>query len=220
MVLTDKMAEEGLSLEVGYNEFDEEPDDGSEQCRANSAVDVRDDINQNDVKHAREVAREGEPSKERNNYSTLDYAGNLTKNEDGEISNSSDDENVEKMDVEEENEEKRNLFSPESQKAAADFANFSFLPHNKSENFERETVSGEEIGDYESEGAKCMGSDISMDDQSWKRHKRAKLEDVSNNADEMNGMDDTGNLSDTTCVAPRPKKTRKFMTIDDIDDLH
>ena len=46
------MAEEGLSLEVGYNEFDEEPDDGSEQCRDNNAVDVRDDINQNDVKHA------------------------------------------------------------------------------------------------------------------------------------------------------------------------
>ncbi|XP_067054984.1 uncharacterized protein [Acropora muricata] len=193
------MAEEGLSLEVGYNEFDEEPDDGSEQCRGNSAVDVRDDINQNDVKHAREVAREGEPSTERNNYSTLDYAGNLTKIEDGEISNSSEDENVEKMDVEEENDGKGNLFSPESQKAAADFKNFSFLPHNpaikvdsKSENFEPETVSGEDIGDYESEGAICVGSDISMDDQSWKRHKRAKLEDVSNNADEMNAMDDKG----------------------------
>lgn len=207
------MAEEGLSLEVGYNEFDEEPDDGSD----NSVVDVRDDINQNDVKHAREVAREGEPSTERNNYSTLDYAGNLTKIEDGEISNSSEDENVEKMDVEEENDGKGNLFSPESQKAAADFKKFSFLPHNpavkvdsKSENFEPETVSGEDIGDYESEGAICVGSDISMDDQSWKRHKRAKLEDVSNNADEMNGMDDKGNLFDTACVAPRSKENTEI----------
>ena len=211
------MAEEGLSLEVGYNEFDEEPDDGSEQCRDNNAVDVRDDINQKDVKHACQVPREGEPSTERNNYSTLDYAGNLTKIEDGEISNSSEDENVEKMDVEEENDGKGNLFSPESQKAAADFKNFSFLPHNsaikvdkKTENFEPETVSGEDIGDYESEGALCVGSDISMDDQSWKRHKRAKLEDVSNNAEEMNSMDDKGNLSDTACVAPRPKENTEI----------
>ena len=207
------MAEEGLSVEVGYNEFDEEPDDGSEQCRDNSAVDVRDDINQNGVKHAREVAREGEPSKERINYSTLDYAGNLTKNEDGEISNSSDDENVEKMDVEEEHDEKGNLFSPESQKAAADFKNFSFLPHNsalkvdnKSENFELETVSSEDIGDYESESAICAGSDLSMDDQSWKRHKRAKLEDVSNDADEMNDMDDKGNMLTQHVSHPGLKK--------------
>ena len=193
--------DEGLSLEVAFNEFDEELDDCSEPCGENSALDVRvsGDINQNEVKLACEVARKGEPLAETN--STLDSAGNLTKIEDGEISYSSEDQNVEKMDIEEENNEKGNLSLPESPKPAADFKSFTFLPpnpalkvDNESEKFERETISGEAIEDYGSEGATYMESDHSLDDQSWKRHKRAKLEDVSNDADEMNGMDDKGNM--------------------------
>lgn len=193
--------DEGLSLEAAFNEFDEELDDCSEPCGENSALDVcvSGDINKNEVKLACEVARQGEPLAETN--STLDSAGNLTKIEDGEISNSSEDQNVEKMDIEEENNEKGNLSLPESPKPAADFKSFTFLPpnpalkvDNESEKFERETKSGEAIEDYGSEGATYMESDHSLDDQSWKRHKRAKLEDVSNDADEMNGMDDKGNM--------------------------
>ena len=38
-----------------------------------------------------------------------------------------------------------------------------------------------------------MESDNSMDDQSWKRHKRARLEDVSNEVNERNSSGNNGN---------------------------
>ncbi|XP_068684076.1 phosphorylated adapter RNA export protein-like [Montipora foliosa] len=199
---------EGIDLGVAFNEFDEELGDCGKNCRENSKEDlIDDDIKQKDVKHvACFVASEGVLSMANSN-STSDVAGNLTRVEDGEISSSSEDECVEKMDCDEENGKDQMLFLQQSAKSAEGFKNFTFLLPNsvftvgdEKEHFEHDYLSDPAVRAYESESAVIsMESDNSMDDQSWKRHKRARLEDVSNGVNETNTSDNK---------AEQRKKTR------------
>ena len=205
----DNMADvEGIDLGVAFNEFDEELGDCGKNCRENSKEDlIDDDIKQKDVKHvACFVASEGVLSMANSN-STSDDAGNLTRVEDGEISSSSEDECVEKMDCDEENGKDQMLFLQQSAKSAEGFKNFTFLLPNsvftvgdKKEHFEHDSLSDPADRACESESAVIsMESDNSMDDQSWKRHKRARLEDVSNEVNETNTSDNKGNKPYSMC---------------------
>ena len=186
-----------IDLDVSFNEFDEELSDFNEgNCDPNVEAVVTNDRETNTNQHSsnttftKDTCELGEhdiPNASSENCTHND--NNLVNIEDGEISISSDDEDGEKMDFDQEigvvdmNPVQTGTKSAEPSKEMTT-DNFTFLPPSSvGENLNKNEPLNEE---FMSDTAKCveetesanvsMESDNSMDDQSWKRHKRAKLE--------------------------------------------
>lgn len=189
-----------IDLEVSFNEFDEELSEFQEEsCVANVETTITNN-NQKDTKLHASITNDPISCKDtgrlaikesnvtNGNCTDFNSVPNLANTEDGEISGSSDSEDGEKMDCEEEIGVDLNP-GQKTAKSAEDFketitSSFTFLPPSSVV----EECSKQELLDEEimSDTSKCvetelsanisMESDNSMDDQSWKRHKRAKLE--------------------------------------------
>ncbi|KAJ7392167.1 hypothetical protein OS493_013539 [Desmophyllum pertusum] len=186
-----------IDLDVAFNEFDEELSDfRARNCDANkkttSTNDKRKDIRQHDRASIANVSisckEQLEPSITNGSYT--DNVPKLAKIEDGEISSASDGEDNEKMDCDEEIGVNLNPVSLKTAKISVEDGketnSFTFLPPSsvaeESSKKEKELLDEEFMSDTakfvgETESAiLSMESDNSMDDQSWKRHKRARLE--------------------------------------------
>ena len=174
-----------IDLDVSFNEFDEELDEfQQENCIAHTETTITNN-NRKDSKqcelHACELTVK-EPNITNGNYT--ENVGNLAKTEDGEISESSEGEKDEKMDCDEVI--GVNLNSIQKKTKPAEDSNetvtssFTFLPPSKessNEEFLDEAFMRDATKCVETESVNLsMESDNSMDDQSWKRRKRAKLE--------------------------------------------
>lgn len=185
-----------IDLDVSFNEFDEELSEFSEgNCDANVEAAVTNEKQKNTKQHSNatnftkdvcELNKDVIPNVTHGNCT--DNEKNLVKIEDGEISISSDDENGEKMDFDEGIGVGFNLVQKASKSAEASKEtitdNFTFLPPSsvvekcdKNEPLDEEFMSdtAKRVDETESTNV-SMESDNSMDDQFWKRHKRAKLE--------------------------------------------
>jgi len=185
-----------IDLDVSFNEFDEELSESNEgNCDPNVEAVITNDKETNTKQHSSifnftkdtcELAEDVIPNVSHGNCSGNEK--NLVNMEDGEISVSSDSEDGEKMDFDQGigvglNPVQTATNSAETSKeTTAD--NFTFLPPssvvenlNKNERLNAEFTSNTTKCVDETESANVsMESDNSMDDQSWKRHKRAKLE--------------------------------------------
>ena len=185
-----------IDLDVSFNEFDEEVSDFNEgNCDPNVEAVVTNDKETNTKQHSSittftndtcELAKDAIPNISSENCT--DNENNLVNIEDGEISISSDDEDDEKMDFDQGvdlnpvHDQTATKSTEPSKETTTD--NSTFLPPSsvvanlsKSEPLNEMFLS--DIAKYvdETESANVsMESDNSMDDQSWKRHKRAKLE--------------------------------------------
>lgn len=185
-----------IDLDVSFNEFDEELSESNEgNCDPNVEAVITNDKETNTKQHSSifnftkdtcELAEDVIPNVSHRNCTGNEK--NLVNMEDGEISVSSDSEDGEKMDFDQGigvglNPVQTATNSAETSKeTTAD--NFTFLPPssvvenlNKNERLNEEFMSDTTKCVDETESANVsMESDNSMDDQSWKRHKRAKLE--------------------------------------------
>lgn len=185
-----------IDLDVSFNEFDEELSEFSEgNCDANVEAAVTNEKQKNTKQHSNttnftkdvcELNKDVIPNVTHGNCT--DNEKKLAKIEDGEISISSDDESGEKMDFDEGIGVGFNLVQKASKSAEASKEtitdNFTFLPPSsvvekcdKNEPLDEEFMSdtAKRVDETESTNV-SMESDNSMDDQFWKRHKRAKLE--------------------------------------------
>ena len=204
-----------IDVDVSFNEFDVELCNFNERRGKNNEERITADDNRHDTKLiSHRAANECEPRATKCTGAT-ECAPNLQvmKEEDGEISSSSDDEGDEKMDCDEETAIDLNTVSHESKKSAEDSEktdNFTFLSPNsvfkdfgKKECLEENFASGACKRDYETESAiLSMESDNSMDDQSWKRQKRPKLEQVSQEVGEGNSTHRKGMEGSISFPAP------------------
>lgn len=175
-----------IDLDVSFNEFDEELDEfQQENCIAHTETTITNN-NQKDNKqcelHACELTVK-EPNITNGNYT--ENVENLAKTEDGEISESSEGEKDEKMDCDEEigvnlNSIQKTTKPAEESNETVSTSSFTFLSPRKEsskEKFLDEELMRDATKCVETESVNLsMESDSSMDDQSWKRHKRAKLE--------------------------------------------
>ena len=187
-----------IDLDVSFNEFDEELSEFNEgNCDPNVEAAITNDKETNSKEHssittltedACEVAKDVKLTPNVSNGNCTNNERNLVNTEDGEISVSSDDEDGEEMDFDQGigidlNPVERATKSAEVSKEM-NAESFTFLPPSSVvENLNKNKTLSEE---FMSDTAKCvdetesanvsMESDNSMDDQSWKRHKRAKLE--------------------------------------------
>lgn len=191
-----------IDLDVAFNEFDEELSDfRARDCDANKKTTStnykRKDNRQHDHASIANVPISckdtiiKEPSVTNGSYT--DNVPKLAKIEDGEISSASDGEDNEKMDCDEEIGVNLNPVSLKTAKISVEDGketnSFTFLPPSsvaeESSKKEKELLDEEFMSDTakfvgETESAiLSMESDYSMDDQSWKRHKRARLEKCS-----------------------------------------
>ena len=190
-----------IDLDVSFNEFDEEVSDFNEgNCDPNVEAVVTNDKETKTKQHSSITTFTNDRCELAKHFihhvsseNCTDNDKNLVNIEDGEISISSDDEDDEKMDFDQGVD-----LNPvqAATKSAEPFKetttdNFTFLPPssvvenlNKNEPLNEEFMSDTANCVDETESANVsMESDNSMDDQSWKRHKRAKLE---------NGSQETG----------------------------
>ncbi|KAL9978558.1 hypothetical protein ACROYT_G016090 [Oculina patagonica] len=193
-----------IDLDVSFNEFDEELSEfQKENCNANVETTITNN-NQKDTKQYASITNDPISCKDtcklaveeisETNRNCTESVANLAKIEDGEISGSSDGEDGEKMDCEEEigvdlNPGQKTAKSAEDSKETVT-SSYTFLPPSSvvedcsKKDFSDEEVMRDTTKCVETESANIsMESDNSMDDQSWKRHKRAKLE---------NGSQETG----------------------------
>ena len=185
-----------IDLDVSFNEFDEEVSDFNEgNCDPNVEAVATNDKETNTKQHSSittftndtcELAKDAIPNVSSENCT--DNENNLVNIEDGEISISSDDEDDEKMDFDQGvdlnpvHDQTATKSTEPSKETTTD--NFTFLPPSsvvanlsKSEPLNEMFLSDTAKYVDETESANVsMESDNSMDDQSWKRHKRAKLE--------------------------------------------
>ena len=185
-----------IDLDVSFNEFDEElPEFNEGNCDTNVEAEIANGKQTNTKQHSSitnfttdicELTKDVIPNV--SNGKCTDNEKHLVNIEDGEISISSDDEDGERMDFDEgigvhlNPPQKATKSTEASKETIAD--NFTFLPPSSvvEKCDENEPLNQE----FMSDTAKCideteianvsMESDNSMDDQSWKRHKRAKLE--------------------------------------------
>ena len=196
---------EAIDLDVTFNEFDEEVGVFSEKSRGNNVEKLLADGSGQDTKSILCIAPNGNEFVESGirNETTVG-AGNF-KVEEGEISSSSENEGVEKMDCDEESGKEVKSLSPNLTKSAEESEksenvtflspSFVFKECDKKESLEEELASCTPKRDYDTESTMLsMESDNSMDDQSWKRHKRARLEQVSHETDEGNSKDRKGKV--------------------------
>lgn len=195
-----------IDLDVTFNEFDEELGVFSERSRECNAEKLIADGGGRGTKPIPCRASNGNVFVESGvTNETTDGAGNSTRVEEGEISSSSEDEDGEKMDYDEESGKELKSLSQNLTKSAEESEksenvtflspNFVFKECDKKESLEEELASCIPKMDYDAESAMLsMESDNSMDDQSWKRHKRARLEQVSHGPDEANTKDRKGKV--------------------------
>ena len=185
-----------LDLDVSFNEFDEELSEFNEgNCDPNLEAAI---ANGKETKQHSSIATFTKDTCEHtediipnvSNGNCTDNEKHLLNIEDGEISVSSDDEEGEKMDFLEGIAADLNPVQTATKSAEAcaskemTIDNFTFLPPssvvenlNKNEPLNEEFLSDTAKRVVETESVNVsMESDNSMDDQSWKRHKRAKLE--------------------------------------------
>ena len=186
-----------IDLDVFFNEFDGEFSEFNEgNCDANveAAVTIGKQTNttqQSSIKNVTKDTCELPKDVIPNVSCFTDNEKNLVNIEDGEISISSDDEDGEKMDFDDSLGEGLNPVQTATKSAEATketiVDNFTFMPPSSVvEKCDKYEPLNEE---FMSDTAKCVDetesanmsveSDNSMDDQSWKRHKRVKLEDGS-----------------------------------------
>lgn len=185
-----------IDLDVTFNEFDEDFGNFSKDSHQTIAKKLIAGDNRQDSRQA--------------NGGGADEAGNSTKVEDdgeeGEVSSSNEDEVFEKMDCGEGNGKEIKSFSEEDVKKLK-LEKFTFVsPNSVSKESDIKGNLEEDLKTWRSLKRDCeedsvmlsMDSDNSMDDQSWKRHKRARLEEVSREADDGTG----------TCKMPADTKRR------------
>jgi len=189
-----------IDLDVSFNEFDEEFSEFNEgNCDLNLEAAITNEKETNIKQHSSiinfakdtgELAKDVKLVPNVSNGNCTDNESNLVNIEDGELSVSSDDEDGEKMDFDQgigadlNPVETATKSAEVSKEMTAD--SFTFLPPssvmenlNKNESLNEEFMSDTAKCVDGTEGAnveQTMESDNSMDDQSWKRHKRAKLE--------------------------------------------
>lgn len=191
-----KRFEEEIDLEVTFNEFDEELSEYNERNLIESEEkgpkdskqgEYRDNIFANDAcLPLNETVKKHSVT---NGNHTEDMS-NVGESEEGEVLSSSDDEGGEKMDFDEDPDEKpvskSKFTSGEGNRKGTLIAKtiVKFLPPDstegegsKLESTTQELMKGtiNSIDEAEREML-SMESDNSMDDQSWKRHKRARME--------------------------------------------
>ena len=196
-----------IDVDVTFNEFDDELGDFSEARSEPSVEKVFAETHRQNVKHTAHSAANGRDSVEFGVTESTDGARKLTNVEEGELSGSSDDEDVEKMDCDEETDKELKTVSRKLTKSDEDLQqqktdNFTFLSPNSvfkeyenKECLQEELVSSQPKKDCEGESAiLSMESDSSMDDQSWKRHKRARLEQVTHDTDKGNSEHKKGKV--------------------------
>ena len=182
-----------LDLDVAFNEFDEEFSNVKENvCEQNTEkVEKREEnVKQNSCT----LGDENGPSKSFDDE-IIDSGSTLVDNEDGEVLSSSDGEGEEKMDLDEKADEDQNsLTGSEMTTTLSDHKSLektddcTFLSPNsvfrnfdKKESLVKDSVDETLKRDYEADSAVLsMESDSSMDDQSWKRKKRARWEEQNN----------------------------------------
>ena len=194
-----------IDLDVTFNEFEEELGIFSEKSGEHNAEKLIADGSGQDTKPIPCRASNGNEFHVESGVTneTTDGAGNSTRVEEGEISSSSEDEGVEKMDCDEECGKELKSLSQNLTKSAEESEksenvtflspNFVFKESDKKDSLEEELASCTPKMDFDAESAMLsMESDNSMDDQSWKRHKRARLEQVSHGTDEGNSKDRKG----------------------------
>ena len=189
-----------IDLDVSFNEFDEELSEFNEgSCDPNVEAVVTNDretnTKPNNIPPSQLSPRKTPCELAKHcvipNVSSENCTDNekyLVNIEDGEICISSDDEDGEKMDFDQGIGVDMNPVQPGTKSAEPSKEmttdNFTFLPPssvvenlNKNEPLNEEFMSDTTKCVDETESANVsMESDNSIDDQSWKRHKRAKLE--------------------------------------------
>ena len=188
-----------IDLDVTFNEFDEDFGNFSEESHQAIAKKLISGDNRQDSKHFPcrhanvHVGGVGESG-------VTDEAGNSTKveedGEEGEVSSSNEDEAFEKMDCDEGNGKEIKSFSQRSEEDVKKLEKFTFLsPNSVFKESDKKGNLDEDLKTWRSLKRDCeedsvmlsLDSDNSMDDQSWKRHKRARLEEVSREADDRTG---------------------------------
>lgn len=185
-----------LDLDVTFNEFDEELSIVKESsCEQNTEEVILVEKREENVKQIScTLGDENGPSESFDNE-IIDSARTLIDNEEGEVLSSSDGEGEEKMDLDEKADEDQNsLTGSEITTTLSEHKglektddctflspNSVFRNFNKKESLVEDSVDETLKRDYEADSAVLsMESDSSMDDQSWKRKKRARLEEQSN----------------------------------------
>lgn len=187
-----KRFEEEIDLEVAFNEFDDELFEYNERNLNNSEEkgpkdskqgEYKDDMFANDACHHQNETIKKHSVTNENHTGGMPIVGT---SEEGEVLSSSDDEGEEKMDFDEDLDEKpvtKSNFTLGDEGTIAKTI-FKFLPPDSTEG------EGSKMGSKAQELTKgtvasideaeremlSMESDNSMDDQSWKRHKRARME--------------------------------------------
>lgn len=186
-----------IDLVVSFNEFDgefSEFNEGNYDANVEAAVTIgkqKNTTQQSSITNVNKGPCELPEDVIPNISYCTDNEKNLVSIEDGEISVSSDDEDGEKMDFEDSLGEGLNPVQTATKSAEASretiVDNFTFMPPSSVvETCDKNEPLNEE---FMSDTAKCVDetesanmsveSDNSMDDQSWKRHKRVKLEEGS-----------------------------------------
>ena len=182
-----------IDLDVSFNEFDEELHECQEENFNANVKTITTNNNKKDIKQHAGVTSDPIPCKDTCKLAIEDINitnGNCTdigKTEDGEISGSDEGEDGEKMDCEEEigvdlnDVQKTTKPFQDSKETVTN--NFTFVtPSSVVDECSKKELLDEE---FMPDATKCvdtdsanlsMESDNSMDDQSWKRNKRAKLE--------------------------------------------
>ena len=189
--------EEEIDLEVTFNEFDDEFSEYSERKLDETEENGRKDSKQGEYPNniffndACNLQNETVKTHSVTNGNHAEDVLNMGRSEEGEVFSSSEDEGGEKMDFDEElnNDLKAvstaNFTSGGSNiQGTLETTTFKFLPPDsgEGEGSKIETASQELIKDtvrsvdVTEREILSMESDNSVDDQSWKRHKRARLE--------------------------------------------
>lgn len=189
--------EEEIDLEVTFNEFDDEFSEYSERKLDETEENSRKDSKQGEYPNniffndACNLQNETVKTHSVTNGNHAEDMLNMGRSEEGEVLSSSEDEDGEKMDFDEEldNDLKAvttaNFTSGGSNiQGTLETTTYKFLPPDsgEGEGSKIETASQELIKDtvrsvdVTEREILSMESDNSVDDQSWKRHKRARLE--------------------------------------------
>ena len=210
-----------IDLGVSFNEFDDELSELSERNGDDTDKTNQKDMKRQNVGTANDpmflddtckllVQNETVKTHRVTNGNYTENVPSVAKTEEGEVPSSSDDEDGEKMDFDEELVVDLNTVSQETAKSAEsnaeetkEIATFKFLPPgsameecSKTDTTEEELMSdtAKSIDEAERE-ILSMESDNSMDDQSWKRHKRARLEQDSQGSSVERKKDGKGELN-------------------------
>ena len=184
-----------LDLDVTFNEFDEELSNVKENgCEQNTEKVILVEKREENVKQNSCTLGDENGLSQSFDNEIIESARTLVDNEEGEVLSSSDGEDEEKMDLDEKADKDQNsLTGSEMTTTLSEHKglektddctflspNSVFRNFNKRESLVEDSVDETLKRDYEADSAVLsMESDSSMDDQSWKRKKRARLEEQS-----------------------------------------